>query len=131
MWQLYKMIVQVKGERETAPGAFSTRAPINQHSALRRKKTKCCPAGGWEDSRAAKQALYQPPAPADIEKMKRNKMLEERAFALLTEILSTFFFFLPQEAVSAKQRLHFVTANSCTAAVKNIQSDSVLVHRLP
>lgn len=32
--------------------------------------------------------LYEPPAPADIEKMRRNKILEQKAFALLREILS-------------------------------------------
>lgn len=32
--------------------------------------------------------LYEPPAPADIEKMKRNMILEQKAFALLREILS-------------------------------------------
>ncbi|XP_037542039.1 polycystic kidney disease protein 1-like 2 [Nematolebias whitei] len=31
--------------------------------------------------------LYEPPPPADIEKMKRNKIMEQKAFALLTEIL--------------------------------------------
>ncbi|XP_035994541.1 polycystic kidney disease protein 1-like 2 [Fundulus heteroclitus] len=31
--------------------------------------------------------LYEPPPPADIERMKRNKILEQKAFALLSEIL--------------------------------------------
>ncbi|KAM9346888.1 polycystin-1-like protein 2 [Symphorus nematophorus] len=31
--------------------------------------------------------LYQPPPPADIERMRRNKILEQKAFALLREIL--------------------------------------------
>ncbi|KAM6978376.1 polycystin-1-like protein 2 [Tautogolabrus adspersus] len=32
-------------------------------------------------------SLYEPPAPADIEKMKRNKIMEQKAFALIKEIL--------------------------------------------
>ncbi|KAF7216063.1 transcript variant X2 [Nothobranchius furzeri] len=36
----------------------------------------------WEGS------LYEPPPPADIERMKRKKILEQKAFALLTEILT-------------------------------------------
>ncbi|CAJ1078835.1 polycystic kidney disease protein 1-like 2 [Xyrichtys novacula] len=32
-------------------------------------------------------SLYAPPPPADIEKMKRNKILEQKAFALIREIL--------------------------------------------
>lgn len=32
--------------------------------------------------------LYEPPLPADIEKMKSKKVMEQKAFALLTEILS-------------------------------------------
>ncbi|XP_007572505.1 polycystic kidney disease protein 1-like 2 [Poecilia formosa] len=31
--------------------------------------------------------LYEPPPPADIERMKRNKIMEQKAFALLNEIL--------------------------------------------
>ncbi|XP_027877842.1 polycystic kidney disease protein 1-like 2 [Xiphophorus couchianus] len=31
--------------------------------------------------------LYEPPPPADIERMKRNKIMEQKAFALLSEIL--------------------------------------------
>lgn len=34
--------------------------------------------------------LYEPPAPADIEKMRRNMILEQKAFALLKEILSKY-----------------------------------------
>ncbi|XP_044072039.1 polycystic kidney disease protein 1-like 2 [Siniperca chuatsi] len=33
-------------------------------------------------------SLYEPPPPADIEKMKRNKIMEQKAFALLREILT-------------------------------------------
>lgn len=31
--------------------------------------------------------LYQPPTSADIEKMRKNKILEEKAFAFLREFL--------------------------------------------
>uniref|UniRef100_A0A8P4G0C2 Polycystic kidney disease protein 1-like 2 n=1 Tax=Dicentrarchus labrax TaxID=13489 RepID=A0A8P4G0C2_DICLA len=33
-------------------------------------------------------SLYEPPPPADIERMRRNKILEQKAFALLREILT-------------------------------------------
>lgn len=89
------MTVQVKeGEREKLPPRHFSRSLASKMFCREKKMTNSCPAGGCDDSRALRQTLYQPPAPADIEKMRRNKMLEERAFALLKEILSTLFFFL-------------------------------------
>ncbi|KAK2906286.1 hypothetical protein Q8A73_010229 [Channa argus] len=38
------------------------------------------------------RTLYEPPASADIEKMKKNKMLEQKAFALLREIVAYMVF---------------------------------------
>lgn len=46
------------------------------------------------DDRQAAQAvrrdnsLYEPPPPADVEEMKKNKRKEQKAFALLKEIMS-------------------------------------------
>lgn len=33
-------------------------------------------------------SVYEPPPLADVEKMRRNRMLEQKAFALIKEILS-------------------------------------------
>lgn len=86
------MTVQVKeDEREKLFRRPFSRSLSPKMLCRGKKTTDSYPAGGCEDSRAVRQALYQPPAPADIEKMRRNKMLEERAFALLKEILSTLF----------------------------------------
>lgn len=50
------------------------------------------PTGDCKDQHTVRQdrSLYEPPAPADIEKMRRNKILEQRAFALFKEILSKY-----------------------------------------
>lgn len=47
-------------------------------------------AGGDKDPQTVRTSsgVYQPPAPADIEKMRKNKILEEKAFAFLKEFLS-------------------------------------------
>ncbi|GLD61521.1 polycystic kidney disease protein 1-like 2, partial [Lates japonicus] len=46
--------------------------------------------GDCKDQQIVRQDrnLYEPPPPADIEKMKRNKIMEQKAFALLKEILT-------------------------------------------
>lgn len=80
--------------------------------------TNSCPAGGCEDSRALRQTLYQPPAPADIDKMRRNKMLEERAFALLKEILSTLFFFVFKKLPASN---NFVRSAALTTVLSKSQ----------
>ncbi len=48
------------------------------------------PAGDCKGQQTVRQdgSLYEPPPPADIERMKRNKIMEQKAFALLREILS-------------------------------------------
>lgn len=49
------------------------------------------PAGEWrKDAQAVRQgnSLYQPPAPADIERIRNNKILEQKAFAFLREFFS-------------------------------------------
>ncbi|XP_056899463.1 polycystic kidney disease protein 1-like 2 [Takifugu flavidus] len=45
--------------------------------------------GGDKDPQTVRprSGVYQPPAPADIEKMRKNKILEEKAFAFLKEFL--------------------------------------------
>uniref|UniRef100_UPI0037E779AE polycystin-1-like protein 2 n=1 Tax=Semicossyphus pulcher TaxID=241346 RepID=UPI0037E779AE len=46
--------------------------------------------GDCKDQQAVRRdgGLYAPPPPADIEKMKRNKIMEQKAFALIKEILT-------------------------------------------
>uniref|UniRef100_A0A8C4F9S5 Polycystic kidney disease protein 1-like 2 n=1 Tax=Dicentrarchus labrax TaxID=13489 RepID=A0A8C4F9S5_DICLA len=46
--------------------------------------------GDCKGQQAVRQnnSLYEPPPPADIERMRRNKILEQKAFALLREILT-------------------------------------------
>ncbi|XP_037646091.1 polycystic kidney disease protein 1-like 2 [Sebastes umbrosus] len=46
--------------------------------------------GASKDQQMARRdsSLYEPPPPADIEKMRRKKMMEQKAFALLKEILT-------------------------------------------
>lgn len=55
------------------------------------------------------RGLYEPPPPADIEKMRRNKILEQKAFALLREILSEYkdFFVFISVRVSSKGGLTY------------------------
>ncbi|XP_029385709.1 polycystic kidney disease protein 1-like 2 isoform X2 [Echeneis naucrates] len=48
--------------------------------------------------------LYEPPPPADIEKIKRNKMMEQKAFALLREILTYSCFIWMLLLVAYSQR---------------------------
>lgn len=53
-------------------------------------KTVHFSAGERKDAQTIRQGsrLYQPPAPADIERMKKNRILEQKAFAFLREFLS-------------------------------------------
>ncbi|XP_074514137.1 polycystin-1-like protein 2 [Sebastes fasciatus] len=46
--------------------------------------------GACKDQQMARRdgSLYEPPPPADIEKMRRKKMMEQKAFALLKEIFT-------------------------------------------
>ncbi|XP_076603671.1 polycystin-1-like protein 2 [Chaetodon auriga] len=46
--------------------------------------------GDCQDQHTVRQdrSLYQPPPPADIERMRRNMILEQKAFALIREILT-------------------------------------------
>ncbi|KAG7235119.1 hypothetical protein INR49_025224 [Caranx melampygus] len=57
-------------------------------------KTKSSP-GDLKDQQTLRldRNLYEPPHPADIERIKRTKIMEQKAFALLKEILAYFFFF--------------------------------------
>lgn len=52
-------------------------------------------AGGDKDVQMIRQdsGLYQPPAPADIERMRKQKVLEANAFAFLKEFLSQYLHF--------------------------------------
>lgn len=50
------------------------------------------PTGDLKDQQALRmdRNLYEPPHPADVERMKRNKIMEQKAFSLLKEILSEY-----------------------------------------
>lgn len=50
------------------------------------------PSGDVKDQQMNKRdpSLYEPPPAADIEKMKRNTVMQQKAFALLKEILSKY-----------------------------------------
>lgn len=53
-------------------------------------KTADFSAGERKDPQTVRQGsgLYQPPAPADVERMRKNKILEQKVFAFLREFLS-------------------------------------------
>ncbi|XP_043987289.1 polycystic kidney disease protein 1-like 2 [Gambusia affinis] len=67
--------------------------------------------------------LYEPPPPADIERMKRNKIMEQKAFALLSEILIYMGFMWMLLVVAYGQR--DPNAFLLKQHIKNSFSDSV------
>ncbi|XP_071328687.1 polycystin-1-like protein 2 [Trachinotus anak] len=62
--------------------------------------------GDFKDQHILRQdrTLYEPPPPADIEKMKRNRIMEQKAFALLKEILTYLGFMWMLLLVAHSQR---------------------------
>uniref|UniRef100_A0A665VIF9 Polycystic kidney disease 1 like 2a n=1 Tax=Echeneis naucrates TaxID=173247 RepID=A0A665VIF9_ECHNA len=77
----------------------------HQHQVLQ-PMTTSLPSGdctGQQIFRRDKN-LYEPPPPADIEKIKRNKMMEQKAFALLREILTYSCFIWMLLLVAYSQR---------------------------
>ncbi|XP_022597025.1 polycystic kidney disease protein 1-like 2 [Seriola dumerili] len=62
--------------------------------------------GDFKDQQTLRQDrnLYEPPPPADIERMKRNKIMEQKAFALLKEILTYLGFMWMLLLVAYSQR---------------------------
>lgn len=67
----------------------------------KKKKTSELFAGELKDPQTIRRGsgLYHPPAPADVEKMRKNKILEEKAFAFLREFFSQWQCFMLCERV--------------------------------
>lgn len=88
-----RMIIRAWRSKETTQNEVKDKASCVRFALVHLQKQDLSPTTGSSPTGECatvrhNNSLYEPPPAADIEQMKRNKILEQKAFALLREILS-------------------------------------------